>query len=182
MKKLIFTLVALVIGTSAFANENLSINLTNVETKQVKKSEGPAFSAQSFAGAPVLNHKGQVVGFDLAVLVDKYDQNVAVVRPLAEYSVAGIKVRPVAALSVTPHGDKVYGGVGALIPVGKVVDGLDLEVGAVAPGADFANGFKINGEFIPAVKAKINFQELLNGSKRVVNEGMKKLSPFGGRI
>lgn len=175
MKKLIFTLVALVIGTSAFANENLSINLTNVETKQVKKSEGPAFSAQSFAGAPVLNHKGQVVGFDLAVLVDKYDQNVAVVRPLAEYSVAGIKVRPVAALSVTPHGDKVYGGVGALIPVGKVVDGLDLEVGAVAPGADFANGFKINGEFIPAVKAKVDFAKVFKGVKNVLDEGAKKL-------
>ena len=176
------TLVALFATTSVFASEPLTINLSTVQSKHVKKSEGPAFSAQSFAGAPVLNHKGQVVGFDLAVLVDKYDQNVAVVRPLAEYTVAGVKVRPVAALSVTPHGDKVYGGVGALVPLGKVVDGLDLEVGAVAPGADFANGFKINGEFVPAVKAKINFQELFNGSKRVVNEGMKKLSPFGGRV
>lgn len=176
------TLVALFATTSVFASEPLTINLSTVQSKHVKKSEGPAFSAQSFAGAPVLNHKGQVVGFDLAVLVDKYDQNVAVVRPLAEYTVAGVKVRPVAALSVTPHGDKVYGGVGALVPLGKVVDGLDLEVGAVAPGADFANGFKINGEFVPAVKAKINFQELFNGSKKVVNEGMKKLSPFGGRV
>lgn len=182
MKKLMMTLVALFATTSVFASEPLTINLSTVQSKHVKKSEGPAFSAQSFAGAPVLNHKGQVVGFDLAVLVDKYDQNVAVVRPLAEYTVAGVKVRPVAALSVTPHGDKVYGGVGALVPLGKVVDGLDLEVGAVAPGADFANGFKINGEFVPAVKAKINFQELFNGSKKVVNEGMKKLSPFGGRV
>ena len=169
MKKLMMTLVALFATTSVFAADTLSINLSSVEAKQVKKSEGPAFSAKSFAGAPVLNHKGQVVGFDLAVLV-------------AEYSVAGIKVRPVVALSVSPHGDKVYGGVGALVPLGKVVDGLDLEVGAVAPGADFANGFKINGEFVPAVKAKINFAELFNGTKKVVNEGMKKLSPFGGRV
>jgi hypothetical protein len=77
MKKFMMTLVALVIGTSAFAGDNLSINLTNVVTKEVKKSEGPAFSAKSFAGAPVLNHNGQVVGFDIAVLVDQYDQNVA---------------------------------------------------------------------------------------------------------
>lgn len=182
MKKLMMTLVALFATTSVFAADTLSINLSSVVTKQVKKSEGPAFSAKSFAGAPVLNHKGQVVGFDLAVLVDKYEENVAVVRPLAEYSVAGIKVRPVAALSVSPHGDKVYGGVGALIPLGKVVDGLDLEVGAIAPGADFANGFKINGEFVPALKAKINFVELFNGTKKVVNEGMKKLSPFGGKV
>jgi hypothetical protein len=182
MKKMMMTLVALMIGTSAFAADNLSINLTNVVTKQVKKSEGPAFSAKSFAGAPVLNHNGQVVGFDIAVLVDQYDQNVAVVRPLAEYSVAGVKVRPVAALSVTPHGDKVYAGMGALIPLGKVVDGLDLEVGAVAPGADLANGFKINGKLVPALKAKINFPELFNGAKKVANEGMKKFSPFGGRF
>jgi hypothetical protein len=182
MKKFMMTLVALVIGTSAFAGDNLSINLTNVVTKEVKKSEGPAFSAKSFAGAPVLNHNGQVVGFDIAVLVDQYDQNVAVVRPLAEYSVAGVKVRPVAALSVTPHGDKVYAGMGALIPLGKVVDGLDLEVGAVAPGADLANGFKINGKLIPALKAKINFPELFNGAKKVANEGMKKFSPLGGRF
>lgn len=176
------TLVALFATTSVFAADTLSINLSSVEAKQVKKSEGPAFSAKSFAGAPVLNHKGQVVGFDLAVLVDKYEENVAVVRPLAEYSVAGIKVRPVAALSVTPHGDQVYAGMGALVPLGKVVDGLDLEVGAVAPGADLANGFKIEGKLVPAVKAKINFVELFNGTKKVVNEGMKKLSPFGGRV
>lgn len=182
MKKLMMTLVALFATTSVFAADTLSINLSSVEAKQVKKSEGPAFSAKSFAGAPVLNHKGQVVGFDLAVLVDKYEENVAVVRPLAEYSVAGIKVRPVAALSVTPHGDQVYAGMGALVPLGKVVDGLDLEVGAVAPGADLANGFKIEGKLVPAVKAKINFVELFNGTKKVVNEGMKKLSPFGGRV
>lgn len=182
MKKLMMTLVALFATTSVFAADTLSINLSSVEAKQVKKSEGPAFSAKSFAGAPVLNHKGQVVGFDLAVLVDKYEENVAVVRPLAEYSVAGVKVRPVAALSVTPHGDQVYAGMGALVPLGKVVDGLDLEVGAVAPGADLANGFKIEGKLVPAVKAKINFVELFNGTKKVVNEGMKKLSPFGGRV
>ncbi len=182
MKKILLTVVALIATTSAFATETLTINLSSVQAKQAKKSEGPAFSAKSFAGAPVLDHKGQVVGFDLAVLVDEYDQNVAVVRPLAEYSVAGVKVRPVAALSVTPHGDKVYAGVGALVPLGKVVDGVELEVGAVAPGADLANGFKIEGKLVPAVKAKINFPELINGTKKVVNEGFKKLSPFGGKI
>lgn len=182
MKKFILTLVALVVGTSAFAGDNLSISLANVETKQVKKSDGPAFSAQSFAGTPVLNHKGQVVGFDLAVLVDKYEENVAVVRPLAEYSVAGWKVRSVAAVSLSPNGKQVYAGLGALVPVGKVLDGVELEVGVIAPGADLTNGFKIDGKFVPAVKAKINIVELFNGTKKVVNEGMKKLSPFGGKV
>ena len=182
MKKLMMTLVALFATTSVFASEPLTINLSTVQSKHVKKSEGPAFSAQSFAGTPVLNHNGQVVGFDAVVLVDKYDQNLAVVRPLAEYDVAGIKVRPVAALSVDKYGKKAYGGLGVLVPVGKVVDGLDLEVGAVAPGAEITNGFKISDKIVPAVKAKIDFQELVNGSKKVVNEGLKKLSPFGGRI
>ena len=176
------TLAALVIGTSAFAFEDLSINLTNVETKQVKKSEGPAFSAQSFAGTPVLNHNGQVVGFDAVLLVDKYDQNLAVVRPLAEYDVAGLKVRPVAALSVDKYGKKAYGGLGVLVPVGKFVDGLDIEVGAVAPGAELTNGFRIQEKLVPALKAKIDIPQAFKGVKNVVNKGLKVLSPVGGQI
>jgi|LauGreDrversion4_2_1035121.scaffolds.fasta_scaffold135139_2 hypothetical protein len=183
MKKFILTLVALVAGTSAFANGPLTIKLDNIQGKTVsKKTEGPAFSSQSFAGAPVLNHNGQLVGLDVVVLVDKYEENLAVVRPLAEYSVVGVKVRSVAAVSVSPNGKQVYAGLGVLVPVGKVLDGLDLEVGAVAPGADLTNGFKVDGNFVPAVKAKIDLSKVFGGAKKVVNEGMKKLSPVGGRI
>lgn len=176
MKKFLFSVVAILASTTVFASE-LAINLSNVEVKQVKKSEGPAFSAKSFAGAPVLNHKGQLVGLDAVVLVDKYEENLAVVRPLAEYSIAGVKVRSVAALSVSPDGKKVYGGLGALVPVGKVLDGLELEVGAVAPGAEFTNGFKIDGNFVPAVKAKIDLPKVFKGVKNVFNEIDKKLLP-----
>jgi hypothetical protein len=177
MKKLMMTLVALFATTSVFAADTLSINLSSVVTKQVKKSEGPAFSAKSFAGAPVLDHKGQLVGFDAVVLVDEYEENLAVVRPLAEYSVAGLKVRSVAAVSVSPNGKQVYAGLGVLVPVGKVLDGVELEVGAVAPGANLTDGLKIDGKLVPAVKAKFDFPKVFKGVKNVWNEIDKKLFP-----
>lgn len=186
MKKILLSLAALMIAVSSYAGENLVINLSNIPGHQakkvVKKSDDAAFSAQSFAGAPVLNHKGQFVGFDAVVLIDEYDENFAVVRPLAEYNVAGVKVRSVAAVSLSPDGKQVYAGLGALVPVGKVLDGVELEVGAIAPGADLTNGFKIDGNFVPAVKAKFDLPKVFKGVKNVFNEGLKKLSPVGGKV
>ena len=176
MNKFVVSLVAFFAASSAFASE-LTINVNNLQTKAVKKTEGPAFGAQSFAGAPVLNHKGQLVGLDVVVLVDQYEENLAVVRPLAEYSVVGVKVRSVAAVSVSPNGKQVYAGLGVLVPVGKVLDGVELEVGAVAPGADLTNGFKIDGKFVPAVKAKFDLPKVFKGVKNVWNEVDKKLFP-----
>ena len=72
MNKFVVSLVAFFAASSAFASEPLTINVNNLQTKAVKKTEGPAFGAQSFAGAPVLNHKGQLVGLDVVVLVDQY--------------------------------------------------------------------------------------------------------------
>ena len=186
MKKILLSLAAIMIAASSYAGESLVINLSNIPGHQAKKAvkntDDAAFSAQSFAGTPVLNHNGQVVGFDAVLLVDKYDQNLAVVRPLAEYDVAGLKVRPVAALSVDKYGKKAYGGLGVLVPVGKFVDGLDIEVGAVAPGAEFTNGFKISDKIVPAVKARIDIPQAFKGVKNVVNKGLKVLSPVGGQI
>ncbi len=177
MNKFVVSLVALFATTSAFASEPLTINVSNLQAKVVKKSEGPAFSAKSFAGAPVLDHKGQLVGLDAVVLIDEHEENLAVVRPLAEYGVAGVKVRSIAAVSVSPNGKQVYAGLGVLVPVGKVVDGVELEVGAVAPGADLTNGFKVDGKFVPAVKAKIDLPKVFKGVKNVWNEVDKKLFP-----
>jgi hypothetical protein len=177
MNKFVVSLVALFATTSAFASEPLIINVNNLQAKVVKKSEGPAFGPQSFVGALVLDHKGQLVGFDAVVLVDEYEENLAVVRPLAEYSVAGVKVRSVAAVSVSPNGKQVYAGLGVLVPVGKVLDGVELEVGAVAPGANLTDGLKIDGKLVPAVKAKFDFPKVFKGVKNVWNEIDKKLFP-----
>ncbi len=176
MKKFLVSMVAVFAATSAFATENLVININNFQAKAVKKTEGP-FSAKSFAGAPVLDHKGQLVGFDAVVLVDEYEENLAVVRPLAEYSLAGVKVRSVAAVSVSPNGKQVYAGLGVLVPVGKVLDGVELEVGAVAPGANLTDGLKIDGKLVPAVKAKFDLPKVFKGVKNILNEVDKKLFP-----
>jgi hypothetical protein len=156
MNKFLVSMVALFATTSAFAAELPSINLNNVQKAVVNKSQGPAFSAQSFAGVPVVNNKGQFVGFDLAVLVDKHDENVAVLRPLGSYKVAGVTFDSVYATSFSRDGKKVYGGLGLMAKVGKLVPGIDAKLGVIAPGAEITNGFKISNEFVPAVEVKVD--------------------------
>ena len=70
---------------------------------------------------------------------------------------------------------------GLLVSLSFVLDsGLDtppVAPGAVAPGADLTNGFKIDGKFVPAVKAKIDLPKVFKGVKNVWNEVDKKLFP-----
>lgn len=182
MNKFVVSLVALFATTSAFASEPLTINVSNLQAKVVKKSEGPAFSAKSFAGAPVVNHNGQLVGADLAVLVDGEDENVAVLRPLGEYNVAGVKVSTVFAASVDAHGNNVYAGGGVLVPLGSVVRGFDLKVGAVVPGANLSSGGRLDTRVVPAFEAKIRVPELYGETKSFVNKVLKVVSPVGGKV
>ncbi len=182
MKKILFTFATIfILATTSFA-ENLEINLSKVSVHQAKKSEGPAFSAQSFAGAPVLNHNGQLIGADLAVLVDGKDENVAVLRPLGEYKVSGIKVNTVFAASVDSHGNNVYAGGGVLVPLGSIVPGLDVKVGGVVPGANLSSGGRFDSRIVPAFEVKIRVPELYGESKSFVNKILKTLSPVGGKV
>jgi hypothetical protein len=182
MNKFVVSLVALFATTSAFASEPLTINVNNLQAKVVKKSEGPAFSAKSFAGAPVVNHNGQIVGVDLAVLVDGEDENVAVLRPLGEYKVAGVKVSTVFAASVDARGNNVYAGGGVLVPLGSVVPGFDLKVGAVVPGANLSSGGRLDTRIVPAFEAKIRVPELFGEAKSLVNKVLKTVSPVGVKV
>jgi len=183
MKKFLVSMVAVLAATSAFAGDLASINLDIVQKKPVaNKAQGPAFSAKSFAGEPVLNHKGQIVGFDAVVIVDKYDQNFAAVRPLAEYAVAGVKVRTVAAVSFDNRGKKAYGGLGVLVPVGKFADGVDLELGAIAPGAEFTNAFKISQKIAPAVKIKVQPTSAYRSVIALPSKAEKALRDFSKQV
>lgn len=157
MKKFLVSVVALFAATSAFAADTLSINIDSVQKKTVaKNSQGPAFSSASFAGQPVLNNNGQLVGFDLALLVDKHEENIAVLRPLGSYKVAGVTFNSVYATSFSTDGKKVYGGLGLMAKVGKLVPGVDAKLGVIAPGAEITNGFKISNEFVPAVEVRVD--------------------------
>jgi hypothetical protein len=154
MKKLILTVAAILATSSVFASEPLTINLNNVPSKtQTKKTEGPAFSAQSFAGLPVANNKGQIVGFDLAVLVDKHDQNVAVLRPLGKYKVAGVNLQTVAAASLNPDGNQLYGGFGVMAEVGEIIPGVEASLGAVSPALNTSN-LTLSNNIVPALRTK----------------------------
>ena len=157
MKKFLVSVVAVLAASSAFAVENLSINLGSVQKKTVvSDSQGPAFGPSSFFAQPVVNNKGQFVGFDLAVLVDKHDENVAVLRPLGSYKVAGVTFDSVYATSFSTDGKKVYGGLGLMAEVGTLVPGIEAKLGVVAPGAEFTNGFKISKDFVPAIEVKVD--------------------------
>ena len=155
MKKLILTVAAILATSSVFASEPLTINLNNVPSKtQAKKTEGPAFSKTSFLALPVASNNGQAFGMELAVLVDKHDENIAILRPLGKYKVAGVNVKSVSGTSFSKDGKQVYTGLGAMVEVGGLVPGLEAELGIVAQGLNL-DDFELTKKFIPAAKIKI---------------------------
>ena len=155
MKKLILTVAAILATSSVFASEPLTINLNNVPSKtQTKKTEGPAFSKTSFLALPVASNNGQAFGMELAVLVDKHDEHIAIIRPLGKYKVAGLPVKSVSATSFSNDGKQIYTGLGAMVEVGGLVPGFEAELGVVAQGLNL-EGLEMTKKFIPAAKFKI---------------------------
>jgi hypothetical protein len=188
MKKILLSLAAIMIAATSYANgsadRDLSISLTNIPGHVNSRKSNDLLSAQSILGLRVVKHQGQVVGsgVDLALVLNDRDEHVALIRPLDEYDVAGLKVKSITALSVSPDGKEVNVGLGAVVQVRKIVDGVDLEVGGLLLGPDVANGMKVNGKLAPVVKAKLNVPEMYKGAKNIFNEAFKKLSPVGGRV
>lgn len=156
MKNFVVSLVALFAATSAFASEPLAINLNNVSTKTVtKKTEGPAFGPQTFASLPVVKNNGQAFGLDLAVLIEKHEEKVALLRPLGKYTVAGVNLQTVASASVSTNGKKLNGGLGVLAEVGEVTPGVDVALGVVAPVVELANGSIRSNDWSPVLRTRI---------------------------
>lgn len=156
MKNFVVSLVALFAATSAFASEPLAINLNNVSTKTVtKKTEGPAFGPQTFASLPVVKNNGQAFGLDLAVLIEKHEEKVALLRPLGKYKVAGVNLQTVASASVSTNGKKLNGGLGVLAEVGEVTPGVDVALGVVAPAVNLANGSITSNDWSPVLRTSI---------------------------
>ncbi len=107
MNKFLVTMAVILSATSAFAEDLNPINLDFVQKKPVVNNTQGPFSPQSFFYQPVVNHKGQFAGVDLALLLDDYEENIAIVRPLESYKFLGITVDSVYATSFSPDGKKV---------------------------------------------------------------------------
>jgi hypothetical protein len=185
MKKILLSLAALMIAATSYAGDNLVINLSNVPGYQAKKTDkktDEAFSAQSFAGAPVLNNNGQLVGFEAAVLFDRKNENVAILRPLASYNFLGLKVTSVFGASVDSHGNNLYAGGGVLVPLGAVVPGLDVKVGGIMKGSNLSSAGRFDTEVVPAAQVKVDVPVLYGETKKLFNRIWLKFSPVGGKV
>lgn len=186
MKKILLSLAALMIAATSYAGDNLVINLNNVPgyqaKKAVKKTDDAAFSAQSFAGAPVLSNNGQLVGFEAAVLFDRKNENVAVLRPLASYNFLGQKVTSVFGASVDSHGNNLYAGGGVLVPLGAVVPGLDVKVGGIMKGSNLSSAGRFDTEVVPAAQVKVDVPVFFGETKKFINRVWLKISPVGGKV
>jgi hypothetical protein len=185
MKKILLSLAALMIAATSYAGDNLVINLSNVPGYQAKKTDkktDDAFSAQSFAGAPVLNNNGQLVGFEAAVLFDRKNENVAILRPLASYNFLGLKVTSVFGASVDSHGNNLYAGGGVLVPLGAVVPGLDVKVGGIMKGSNLSSAGRFDTEVVPAAQVKVDVPVLYGETKKLFNRIWLKFSPVGGKV
>ena len=185
MKKILLSLAALMIAATSYAGDNLVINLSNLPGHQAKKTvkkTDDAFSAQSFAGATVLDNNGQLVGFEAAVLFDRKNENVAVLRPLASYNVLGQKVTSVFGASVDSRGNNLYAGGGVLVPLGAVVPGLDVKVGGIMKGSNLSSAGRFDTEVVPAAQVKVDVPVLYSETKKLFNRIWLKLSPVGGKV
>jgi hypothetical protein len=178
MKKFLVSMVAVFAATSAFATENLSINLDSVQKKTVVNNSQKPFSSNSYFAQPVVGNQGQLVGLEIGLLVDKHDENVALLRPLGKYKVAGLNLQTVSAASISTNGKKVYGGLGLMADFGSVTPGLEVKFGVVAPGAEVTNGFKISNEFVPAVQAKVDVVTLSRNIVSIPSKFEKTVRSF----
>jgi hypothetical protein len=185
MKKILLSLAAFMIAATSYAGDNLVINLSNVPGHQVKKTANKsddAFSAQSFAGVPVLNNNGQLVGFEAAVLFDGKNENVAVLRPLASYNFLGQKVTSVIGASVDSRGNNLYAGGGLLLPLGNVVPGFNVKVGGVMKGSNLSSAGRFDTEVVPAAQVNVDVPVLYSETKKFFNRIWLKFSPVGGKV
>ena len=185
MKKILLSLAAIMIAATSYAGENLEINLSNVPGHQVKKAANKsddAFSAQSFAGTPVLNNNGQLVGFEAAVLFDRKNENVAVLRPLGSYNFLGQKVTSVFGASVDSRGNNLYAGGGVLLPLGNVVPGFNVKVGGIMKGSNLSSSGRFDTDVVPAAQVNVDVPVLYSETKKFFNRIWLKLSPVGGKV
>ena len=141
MKKLILTLVALVAGTSAFANGPVF----GPAKPPVKEGTG-TFKAQSLGYEVKSVNDVKIVG-----IYDNKNGNGAVQKPLQSFEFQGIKAYTTATLSTNADVNKAYAGASAMVKLGTVVPGLGVDAGVTVRGLTLDKSLRPVNSYHPTV-------------------------------
>jgi len=141
MKKLILTLVALVAGTSAFANGPVF----GPAKPPVKEGTG-TFKAQSLGYEVKSVNDVKIVG-----IYDNKNGNGAVQKPLQSFEFQGIKAYTTATLSTNADVNKAYAGASAMVKLGTVVPGIGVDAGVTVRGLTLDKSLRPVNSYHPTV-------------------------------
>lgn len=141
MKKLIFTLVALVVGTSAFANGPVF----GPAKPPVKEGTG-TFKAQSLGYEVKSVNDVKIVG-----IYDNKNGNGAVQKPVQSFEFQGIKAYTTATLSTNADVNKAYAGASAMVKLGTVVPGIGIDAGVTVRGLTLDKSLRPVNSYHPTV-------------------------------
>jgi len=141
MKKLIFTLVALVVGTSAFANGPVF----GPAKPPVKEGTG-TFKAQSLGYEVKSVNDVKIVG-----IYDNKNGNGAVQKPVQSFEFQGIKAYTTATLSTNADVNKAYAGASAMVKLGTVVPCIGIDAGVTVRGFTLDKSLRPVNSYHPTV-------------------------------
>ncbi len=141
MKKLIFTLVALVVGTSAFAKGPIF----GPAKPPVKEGTG-TFKAQSLGYEVRSVNDVKIVG-----IYDNKNGNGAVQKPVQSFEFQGIKAYTTATLSTNADVNKAYAGASAMVKLGSLVPGLGVDAGVTVRGLTLDKSLRPVNSYHPTV-------------------------------
>jgi hypothetical protein len=102
---------------------------------------------------------GRVTGFSAGVGIDGRNANALALSTLGNYTVMGKTFSTVGVLSTNKYGDKAAVGVGVLVPLGRVVNGVSLSAGAYVEGVDLANKFSSTDKVRALVTASVKIDD-----------------------
>jgi hypothetical protein len=141
MKKLILTLVALVAGTSAFANGPVF----GPAKPPVKEGTG-TFKAQSLGYEVKSVNDIKIVG-----IYDNKNGNGAAQKPLQSFEFQGIKAYTTATLSTNANVNRAYAGVSAMVKLGTIVPGIGIDAGFTVRGVTLDKSLRPVNSYNPTV-------------------------------
>ena len=98
-------------------------------------------------------------GFTAGVGIDGRNSNALALSTLGNYTVMGKTFQTVGVLSTDKYGKKAAVGVGVLVPLGRVVNGVSLSAGAYFEGVDLARNFSSTDKVRALVTASVKIDD-----------------------
>lgn len=141
MKKFLFSVVAIIASTSAFAAEPIF----GPAKPPVNEGTG-TFKAQSLGYEVRSVNDVKVVG-----IYDNKNGNGAVQKPVQSFEFQGIRAYTTATLSTNADVNKAYVGASAMVKLGSVVPGLGVDAGVTVRGFTIDKSLRPVNSYHPTV-------------------------------